>query len=120
MKYILQCIPLFVKQEFSLPTHNGKSVIESHHHRNFSIVPQNRLGQEIFVRAVESRGLSDIIGLLPGDTKLVKVPVLRNMVDAHPRGSSRKVSWVLMTVVVCDAEVVYCSVPGLFYYQNGK
>ncbi|XP_077244890.1 pleckstrin homology (PH) domain-containing protein [Tasmannia lanceolata] len=104
----------YKKKETTSPTYDGKSIIDVHHRKNYYIIPLNRLGCEIFIRATEIRGLSNIIRMPSGDIKPVKVPVSKNMLDAHLEGKLR-IFRTNVTVVISDAELP--SVEGLITPQ---
>lgn len=94
-----------IKQEAFSATYGGRSIIDIHHKGNYCIIPQNKLGQDIFIRATELRGLTNIIRMPSGDMKPVKVPVSKNMLDSHIRGRlSRKVR-MMVAVIIAEAEV---------------
>lgn len=44
-----------------------------------------------------------------GDAKAVKVPVLKNMLDAHMKGKVGMKIRGMMTVLILDAQVCHCS-----------
>ncbi|KAJ8763967.1 hypothetical protein K2173_003749 [Erythroxylum novogranatense] len=92
------------REEFSL-TRGPKSIIDVHHKKHYYIVPQNKLGWDIFIRTTESRGLAHVIKMPAGDAKLVKVPVSKNMLDSHIKGELCTKVRTLVTVVVVDAQL---------------
>ena len=94
-----------IEQEKFSPTFGGRSVIGSHHQRNYHIIPTNKLGQDIFIRATELEGLTNIIRMPSGDMKPVKVPVSKNMLDSHLRGKFFKKVKTMVAVTIADAEV---------------
>ncbi|CAN4127752.1 unnamed protein product [Withania somnifera] len=61
-------------QDAVSPTGGSRSIIDVHHRRNYFIIPQNKLGQDIFIRATEIKGLPGIIKMPSGDSKPIKVP----------------------------------------------
>lgn len=87
---------------------NGKSVIEVHQKKNYYIIPQNKLGQDIYIRATEIKGFKDIVKMPSGDIRPVKVPVLTNMLDSHLRGELCRNPRIMVTVIVIDAQVPFC------------
>lgn len=87
---------------------NGKSVIEVHQKKNYFIIPQNKLGQDIYIRATEIKGFKDIVKMPSGDVRPVKVPVLTNMLDSHLRGELCRNPRIMVTVIVIDAQVPLC------------
>ncbi|KAL6008539.1 hypothetical protein ACLOJK_034052 [Asimina triloba] len=87
------------------PTDNGRSIIDIHHRKDYYIIPKNMLGKDIFIRATELRGISNIIRLPSGGIKQVKVPVLKNMLDSHLKGKLGKRTQIMVTVIISDAEL---------------
>lgn len=98
------------REAFS-PTYGGQSIIDIHHKRNYYIIPQNKLGQDIFIRATEIRGYSNVTRMPSGDMKPVKVPVSKNMLDAHLKGKTCRKARRMVTLIVFDAQ--FPSVGGL-------
>ncbi|XP_050141691.1 uncharacterized protein LOC126617690 [Malus sylvestris] len=92
------------KREASSPTDDGRSAIDVHHKRNFYIIPQNKLGQDIFIRATELRGLANIIKMTPGDMRPVKVPVSKNMLDSHLQGKHFRKVRTMVTLIIVDGQ----------------
>ncbi|KAF7828516.1 Vacuolar protein sorting-associated protein 13C [Senna tora] len=86
------------------PTHGRNSILDTLHKRNYYIIPQNKLGQDIFIRATEVRGLQNIIQMPSGDMKAVKVPVSKNMLDSHLKGRLCKKPRRMVTVIIADAQ----------------
>ncbi|KAL1194607.1 hypothetical protein V5N11_031431 [Cardamine amara subsp. amara] len=94
------------KERGALPlVDNGKSVIEVHQKKNYFIIPQNKLGQDIYIRATEIKGFKDIVKMPSGDMRTVKVPVLTNMLDSHLRGELCRNTKIMVTVIVMDAQL---------------
>ena len=87
------------------PTDDRISIIDAHHKRNYYIIPENKLGQDIFIRAAELRGLSNIIRMPSGDIKPVKVPVSKNMLDSHLKGNVCRQPRTLVTIIITEAQV---------------
>lgn len=87
---------------------NGKSVIEVHQKKTYFIIPQNKLGQDIYIRPTEIKGFKDIVKMPSGDTRPVKVPVLTNTLDSHLRGELCSNPRIMVTVIVVDAQVLFC------------
>ncbi|KAK9266873.1 hypothetical protein L1049_027132 [Liquidambar formosana] len=92
-------------REVVSPTYSGRSLIDIHHKRNYYIIPQNKLGQDIFIRATEIEGLQNIIRMPSGDMKPVKVPVSKNMLDSHLRGKLCGKVRTMVTVIIAAAEL---------------
>ncbi|KAI3453469.1 hypothetical protein Pfo_010132 [Paulownia fortunei] len=94
------------REEANSPTSDGRSMIAVHQRRNYYIVPQNKLGKDIFIRASAVRGLPDIIKMPAGDRKALKVPVPKNMLDSHLKGSLLKKLRPMVTIIVAEAELL--------------
>ncbi|XP_065619172.1 uncharacterized protein LOC112023786 [Quercus suber] len=103
------------KQEAFSPTYGGRSIIDIHHQRNYYIIPQNKLGQDIFIRATDIRGLPNIIRMPSGDMKSIKVPVSKDMLDSHLKGKLGRKFRTMVTVVIVDAQ--FPRVKGLTSHQ---
>lgn len=91
-------------QDAVSPIGGSRSIIDVHHRRNYFIIPQNNLGQDIFIRATEIRGLPSIIKMPSGDSKPIKVPVAKNMLDSHLKGSLFKKGNIMVTIIIAAAE----------------
>lgn len=78
-----------------------------HQKKNYYIIQENKLGQEIFICATKVRGPSDIIRMPSGDMKPVKVLVSENMLDSHLEDKFCRKVRAVATVVIMDAEVSY-------------
>ncbi|KAL6985854.1 hypothetical protein U1Q18_019227, partial [Sarracenia purpurea var. burkii] len=92
------------EREVVSPTYHGKPLLGVHHKRNYYIIPQNKLGQDIYIRATEVRGLPNIIKMPPGDMKSLEVPVWKNMLESHLRGNLCKKLGTLVTIIIAEAE----------------
>lgn len=92
-------------QEATSPTADSKSMIAVHQKRNHYIVPQNKLGKDIFIRVPGVRGLPKIIKMPAGDSKALKLPVPKNMLDSHLKGSLLKKKRFMVTIIIAEAEV---------------
>ncbi|VVA93348.1 unnamed protein product [Arabis nemorensis] len=104
------------KERGALPlADNGRSVLEVHQKKNYFIIPQNKLGQDIYIRPTEIKGFKDIVKMPSGDTKPVKVPVLTNMLDSHLRGELCRNPRIMVTVILMDAQLPITS--GLSSHQ---
>ncbi|KAL8529518.1 hypothetical protein ACS0TY_006808 [Phlomoides rotata] len=93
-------------EEANSPTADGRSMIAVHQKKNYYIVPQNKLGKDIFIRASDVRGLPNIIKMPAGDSKALKLPVLKNMLDSHLKGSLLKKKRLMVTIIVAEAELL--------------
>ncbi|KAK4746515.1 hypothetical protein SAY87_012827 [Trapa incisa] len=86
-------------------SYSGGAVIGAHNRRDYFIIPRNKLGQDIYIRATEVRGLSNISRMLSGDVKPLKVPVLKNMLDSHLKGNlSSETRWTV-TVLLLEGQI---------------
>ncbi|EEF45057.1 vacuolar protein sorting-associated protein, putative [Ricinus communis] len=84
--------------------YGARSVIDVHQKRNYFIVPQNKLGQDIFIRATEMLGRSNIIRMPSGDILPLKVPVSKNMLESHLKGKLCAKVRKMVTVIIVDAQ----------------
>jgi len=92
---------LYKKETFSS---TERPVLDVHQRRSYYVVPQNKLGQDIYVRTTENRG--SLVTLLPsGDDRSIKVPALRDLSDSHLNGRSVKSYRLMITAILADAEV---------------
>lgn len=89
-------------------------IIDIHQKRNYYVIPVNNLGQDIFIRATEIRGLQNIIKMPSGGMKPLKVPVLKNMLDAHFKGILCKKLRTMVSVMITEAEVIFVTCILLF------
>lgn len=96
-----------IEQEKFSPTLGGGSIIGIHHKKNYHIIPKNKLGQDIFIRATESTGLTNIIRMPSGDMKPVKVPVSKNMLDSHLKGKLFKKVRRMVVAMIAEGEVFH-------------
>ncbi|KAE8055526.1 hypothetical protein FH972_012359 [Carpinus fangiana] len=103
------------KRDAFSSTFGGTSITDIHHRRNYYIIPQNKLGQDIFIRATEKRGLPNIISMPSGDMKPVKVPVSKNMLDSHLKGKLCGKVRTMVTIIILDAQ--FPRVEGLSSHQ---
>jgi vacuolar protein sorting-associated protein 13A/C len=95
----------FDNQETSSPE---RPVLDVHQRRSYYIVPQNKLGQDVYIRTAERS--SSLVTLLPsGDDRSIKVPASRNLLDSHLNGKSVKLYRLMITVILADAEVALSS-----------
>ncbi|XP_052211647.1 uncharacterized protein LOC127814276 isoform X2 [Diospyros lotus] len=93
------------EKEAVSPAYDGRPFIGIHHKRNYHIIPQNKLGQEIFIRATEIRGLPNVIKMPSGDMKPLKVRVWSNMLDSHLKGVLCKKVRTMVTIIIAEAEL---------------
>ena len=87
-----------------------RPVLDVHRRRSYYIVPQNKLGQDIYIRTTENS--SSLVTLLPsGDDRSIKVPASKDLLDSHLNGKSAKSSRLMITAILADAEVTlfYCT-----------
>ncbi|KAK6935059.1 Pleckstrin homology domain [Dillenia turbinata] len=92
------------KQEPISPIHDVKSVVDVLHKRNYYVIPQNKLGQEIFIQVSQIRGLPNVIKMPSGDIKPLKFPVLKNMLDAHLKGELCGKTRAMVTIIIAEAK----------------
>ncbi|KAK4786568.1 hypothetical protein SAY86_010401 [Trapa natans] len=86
-------------------SYSGGAVIGAHHKRDYFIIPRNKLGQDIYIRATVVRGLSNTSRMPAGDMKPLKVPVLKNMLDSHLKGKlSTETRW-MMIMLLLDGQI---------------
>ncbi|XP_042024109.1 uncharacterized protein LOC121771392 [Salvia splendens] len=102
-------------EEASSPSSETRSMTAVHQRKHHYIVPQNKLGKDIFIRASGVRGLPDIIEMPAGDRKALKLPVPKNMLDSHLKGDLLKKLRLMVTVIVAEAELL--KLEGLFSHQ---
>ncbi|XWS38677.1 hypothetical protein CRYUN_Cryun19dG0151500 [Craigia yunnanensis] len=105
----------YIRPEAFFPTSAARPIVDVHHKRSYYIIPQNKLGQDIFIRATEMRGFSDIIRMPSGDTKPIKVPVSKNMLDSHLKGKLCRKTRMMVTIIIADA--TFPRVEGLTSHQ---
>ncbi|KAK8691038.1 hypothetical protein V6N13_074559 [Hibiscus sabdariffa] len=91
------------RPEVFSPTSPTRSIVDVCHQRSYYIIPQNKLGQDIFIRATEMRGFADIIRMSSGDMKPIKVPVSKNMSDSHLKGKLCRKIRTMVTITIADA-----------------
>jgi len=108
---------VFSYQDAFSPTYGGNSIIDKLQKRNYYIIPQNKLGQDIFIRATEARGLQNIIRMPSGDMKAVKVPVSKNMLESHLKGKLCRKIRTMVTIIIAEAQVQFLLL--LVYYLHG-
>ncbi|KAL2233065.1 UNVERIFIED_CONTAM: putative vacuolar protein sorting-associated protein 13D, partial [Sesamum indicum] len=94
-----------LNHEASSPNIDGRWMATVHQRKNYYIVPQNKLGKDIFIRASELKGLPSIIRMPAGDRKTLKMPVPDNMLDSHLKGGLLKKLPVMLTIIVAEAEL---------------
>lgn len=82
-----------------------RSMIAVHQRRHHYIVPQNKLGKDIFIRTSGVRGLPNIIEMPSGDSKALKLPVPKNMLYSHLKGDLLKKPPRMLTIIVAEAQV---------------
>ncbi|KAH9610754.1 hypothetical protein KSS87_017342 [Heliosperma pusillum] len=94
----------YVRREIVSPTSNVGIVDNALHKRDYYIIPQNKLGQDIFIRTTELRGLSSIVRMPSGDMKPLKVPVSQNMLDSHLKGVAGQTCHRMVTFIIAEAQ----------------
>ncbi|KAK6146409.1 hypothetical protein DH2020_020278 [Rehmannia glutinosa] len=93
-------------EEANSQTSYGRSIVAVHQKRSYYIVPQNKLGKNIFIRASALKGLPDIIKMPAGDRKALNLPAPKNMLDSHLKGSLLKKLRLMVTIIVAEAELL--------------
>ena len=104
----LLSVVLFYYQETFSSTE--RPVLDVHRRKSYYIVPQNKLGQDIYIRTTENS--SSLVTLLPsGDDRSIKVPASKDLLDSHLNGKSAKSYLLMITAILADAEVAlfYCT-----------
>ncbi|CAI9095544.1 OLC1v1031527C1 [Oldenlandia corymbosa var. corymbosa] len=91
-------------QESNSPT-GRRDIIDMHHRKNYHLIPENKLGRDIFIKVTENLSVSNIIKLPPGKTKPLKVPVSQNMLDSHFNGNLSGKMEQMVTFIVAEAEI---------------
>lgn len=69
------------------------------------IIPQNKLGQDIFLRTFGFDGQPEVNILPPGDVITVKVPASNSISDTHLMGNMRRSLSKRVAIVISDAEL---------------
>ncbi|KAJ4957745.1 hypothetical protein NE237_024856 [Protea cynaroides] len=87
------------------PIYDRKSIIDINQDKKYFIILQNKLGQDIFMRASEINGLPNIIRMSSGDTKPIKVPVSKNMLDSHLKGELANKLRMMVMIVIADGQL---------------
>ncbi|XP_073134921.1 uncharacterized protein [Henckelia pumila] len=93
------------QQEANSPVGNSRHITTTHKKPNYYIIPQNKLGKDIFIRAPDVGEFPGIIKMPAGDNKVVKVPVPKNMLDSHLKGRLLQQLQVMVTIIVAEAEL---------------
>ncbi|KAF8689392.1 hypothetical protein HU200_041935 [Digitaria exilis] len=92
---------LYKKETFSS---TERPVLDVHRRRSYYVVPQNKLGQDIYIRTTENS--SSLVTLLPsGDDRSIKVPASKDLLDSHLNGKSIKSYRLMITAILADAEI---------------
>lgn len=102
-------------QEPDRLTDRGRPIIDVHHKQNYHIIPQNKVGQDIFIKVAEMAGFSQVIQMPSGDQKPLKVPVSKNMLDSHLKGNLYGGLKSMVTIIIAKAELP--KVEGLSFPQ---
>ncbi|XP_073000916.1 uncharacterized protein [Typha latifolia] len=95
----------YKKKEAVSPPHSEKAILDVHHRKNYYIIPLNKLGQDIYIRAIEFNRVPNIIQMPSGDDKPIKVPVSKNLLDSHVKLKAGRVFRSMVTVIIADAEL---------------
>uniref|UniRef100_J3N503 PH domain-containing protein n=1 Tax=Oryza brachyantha TaxID=4533 RepID=J3N503_ORYBR len=81
-----------------------KSILDVHERRSYYVIPQNKLGLDVYIRTTEYRS-SDVTRLSSGDDKSIKVPASRDLLDSHLKGRSVRLYRLMVTAILADAEI---------------
>lgn len=81
------------------------------------IVPQNKLGRDMFLRTVGFDGQPEVKILPPGDLITIKVPASNSICDTHLMGNMRRSQPKRVAVVISDAELPECEGSGALQYM---
>uniref|UniRef100_A0A0E0MAV7 PH domain-containing protein n=1 Tax=Oryza punctata TaxID=4537 RepID=A0A0E0MAV7_ORYPU len=80
-----------------------RSILDVHERRSYYVIPQNKLGQDIYIRTTEYRS-SDVTLLSSGDDRSIKVPASRDLLDSHLKGRSVRLYRFMVTAIIANAE----------------
>ncbi|XP_043715720.1 uncharacterized protein LOC122664096 isoform X2 [Telopea speciosissima] len=105
----------YKKREAVPPINDGKSIIDIHQEKKNFIIPQNKLEQDIFMRATEISGLPNIIRMPSGHMEPIKVPVSKNMLASHLKGKLASKLRMMVMIIIADGQLP--SVEGLFAHE---
>ncbi|GAB2273667.1 hypothetical protein Dimus_008449 [Dionaea muscipula] len=94
----------YVGREIASPVYSGSSMTDIHNKRDYYIIPQNKLGQDIFIQDAEIQGLPRILRMSSGDMKPLKVPVSKNILDSHVRGNADLWYRRVVAVIIAEAQ----------------
>ncbi|XP_078437793.1 pleckstrin homology (PH) domain-containing protein isoform X2 [Wolffia australiana] len=92
-------------------TQKGRSIVDIYCRRSYSIIPLNKLGQDVFIKYTEDQTSSSVIRMPSGDNKLVSVPVSKTLMDPHMQEKYIEHSRSTVSVIVVDAELSPCEGP---------
>uniref|UniRef100_A0A0E0R2L4 PH domain-containing protein n=1 Tax=Oryza rufipogon TaxID=4529 RepID=A0A0E0R2L4_ORYRU len=81
-----------------------RSILDVHERRSYYVIPQNKLGQDIYIRTTEYRS-SDVTLLSSGDDRSIKVPASRDLLDSHLKGRSVRLYRLMVTAIIANAEI---------------
>uniref|UniRef100_A0A0D9XMK5 PH domain-containing protein n=1 Tax=Leersia perrieri TaxID=77586 RepID=A0A0D9XMK5_9ORYZ len=81
-----------------------RSILDVHERRSYYVIPQNKLGQDIYIRTTEYRS-PDVTLLSSGDDRSIKVPASTDLLDSHLKGRSVRLYRSMVTVIVANAEI---------------
>ncbi|XP_057872719.2 uncharacterized protein LOC131078906 isoform X2 [Cryptomeria japonica] len=82
-----------------------RSLLEINQKKTYYMIPQNKLGQDIFLRTVEFDGQPEIMILPSGDIVTIKVPASKSILDSHSKENLKRTPSKLIAVVIGDAEL---------------
>uniref|UniRef100_A0A0E0BDW2 PH domain-containing protein n=1 Tax=Oryza glumipatula TaxID=40148 RepID=A0A0E0BDW2_9ORYZ len=81
-----------------------RSILDVHERRSYYVIPQNKLGQDIYIRTTEYRS-SDVTLLSSGDDRSIKVPASRDLLNSHLKGRSVRLYRLMVTAIIANAEI---------------
>ncbi|XP_031502249.1 uncharacterized protein LOC116265643 [Nymphaea colorata] len=85
-------------------TSDGGYILDTHHKRVYYIIPENKLGRDIFLRAFESGGISKIFRLQSANAMPIKVPVSKSMWGCHIKSINAVTSRKMIAVMITEGE----------------
>lgn len=88
-----------------------------HERRSYYVIPQNKLGQDIYIRTTEYRS-SDVTLLSSGDDRSIKVPASRDLLDSHLKGRSVRLYRLMVTAIIANAEVLSSAFDFVWFVLN--
>ncbi|KAJ4777649.1 Pleckstrin (PH) domain-containing protein isoform 2 [Rhynchospora pubera] len=103
--YNLSRIDEACKQTDVSSPNGDRRVLDVHQRKNYYIVPQNYLGQDIYIKGAELKGFPSIIKLPSGDGHPIRVPIPKNSMHSRSKGQHHEVARSMITVIIAEAEI---------------